>query len=136
MKDAHRRMLVGATLLMGLTCAAGAAQAQQMMHGSSMAMGASAPPADDASAATSAFKAADASMMKDMDSPYIGNADQDFVAHMLPHHEGAVAMAQIELKYGKDPQIKRLARNIIKAQKQEIAFMKKWQASQAQKAAK
>jgi uncharacterized protein (DUF305 family) len=67
-------------------------------------------------------------MMQDMSADYTGNADKDFVAHMIPHHQGAIEMAQVELKYGKDPELKRLARNIIKAQHDEIAFMKSWQA--------
>ncbi|MFB9125061.1 DUF305 domain-containing protein [Paraburkholderia dipogonis] len=78
--------------------------------------------------ATQAFKAADDKMMQDMSADYTGNADKDFVAHMIPHHQGAIEMAQVELKYGKDPELKRLARNIIKAQHDEIAFMKNWQA--------
>jgi uncharacterized protein (DUF305 family) len=78
---------------------------------------------------TQAFKAADDRMMHDMSAPeYSGDADKDFVAHMIPHHQGAIEMAQTELKYGKDPEIKRLARNIIKAQHDEIAFMQRWQA--------
>jgi uncharacterized protein (DUF305 family) len=78
---------------------------------------------------TPAFKAADDKMMHDMSAPeYTGDADKDFVAHMIPHHQGAIEMAQTELKYGKDPELKRLARNIIKAQHDEIAFMQKWQA--------
>lgn len=81
------------------------------------------------SASTQAFKDADEKMMQDMESPaYTGDADKDFVAHMIPHHQGAVDMAQAELKYGKDPELKRLARNIIKAQHDEIAFMQRWQA--------
>ncbi|MEC5214335.1 uncharacterized protein (DUF305 family) [Polaromonas sp. CG_9.5] len=81
-----------------------------------------------ASAATQAFQQGSEKMMKNMDQPYTGNADKDFVAHMIPHHAGAVEMAQVELKYGKDPEMRKLARDIIKAQKTEIAFMKKWQA--------
>jgi len=77
---------------------------------------------------TQAFKAADDKMMQDMSTDYSGDADKDFVAHMIPHHQGAIEMAQVELKYGKDPELKRLASNIIKAQHDEIAFMKKWQA--------
>ena len=78
---------------------------------------------------TQAFKAADEKMMQAMNAPaYTGDADKDFVAHMIPHHQGAVEMAQVELKYGKDPELKRLARNIIKAQHDEIAFMQRWQA--------
>ncbi|MFT4070203.1 DUF305 domain-containing protein [Paraburkholderia sp.] len=83
---------------------------------------------------TQAFKAADDRMMHDMGAPeYTGDADRDFVAHMIPHHQGAIDMAQAELKYGKDPEIKRLARNIIKAQHDEIAFMKRWQEKHAGK---
>jgi uncharacterized protein (DUF305 family) len=97
---------------------------QQAMPGMDMSGSAHA----DAGASTQAFKAADARMMHDMSAPeYTGDADRDFVAHMIPHHQGAIEMAQAELKYGKDPEIKRLARNIIKAQHDEIAFMQRWQ---------
>lgn len=54
------------------------------------------------------------------------DADIAFVASMLPHHEGAVRMVEVELKYGKDPELQELAKNIIKAQQSEIEFMKKW----------
>ena len=91
-----------------------------MNHGAQM-------PAADASASTKAFKAANAKMMKDMDRKMTGNADQDFVAGMLPHHGGAVDMAKVELQYGVDPEIKELARGIIAAQEKEIAFMQAWQ---------
>ncbi len=77
---------------------------------------------------TQAFKAADDQMMQEMSAAYTGDADKDFVAHMIPHHQGAIDMAQVELKYGKDPELKRLARNIVSAQHGEIAFMKRWQA--------
>ena len=83
----------------------------------------------DSGESTQAFKAADDKMMQDMSEPeYTGDADKDFVAHMIPHHQGAIEMAQVELKYGKDPDLKRLAQNIIKAQHDEIAFMHRWQA--------
>ena len=81
------------------------------------------------SASTKEFQASDHAMMSGMSGiQYTGDADQDFVAHMIPHHQGAVSMAEVELKYGKDPAMKRLARNIIKAQNEEIAHMKSWQA--------
>jgi len=62
-------------------------------------------------------------------APMTGNADHDFVAMMLPHHEGAVAMAKTELAYGKDPYLRQMARNIIAAQDKEIAEMRAWQAA-------
>ncbi|MBI6548287.1 CopM family metallochaperone [Xenorhabdus lircayensis] len=54
------------------------------------------------------------------------NADQAFAKGMLAHHIGAVEMATIELKYGKDPEMRQLAENIVKAQDAEIKQMQKW----------
>jgi uncharacterized protein (DUF305 family) len=65
-------------------------------------------------------------MHKDMAVQLTGNPDVDFVRGMIPHHQGAVDMAEIVLKHGKDPQIRKLARDIIKAQKAEIAMMRGW----------
>ena len=62
--------------------------------------------------------------MKDMNRPMTGNADQDFVAAMRPHHGGAVDMARVEIQYGKDPEMLRLAREIVAAQEKEITQMK------------
>lgn len=52
--------------------------------------------------------------------------DVAFAAGMLPHHVGAVDMAKVELKYGKNPQMRQLAKNIIAAQGPEIKEMKEW----------
>ncbi|MBC8953003.1 DUF305 domain-containing protein [Xenorhabdus sp. PB62.4] len=54
------------------------------------------------------------------------NADQAFAEGMLAHHIGAVEMAKIELKYGKNPEMRQLAENIIKAQDAEIKQMQNW----------
>jgi uncharacterized protein (DUF305 family) len=62
-------------------------------------------------------------------APMTGDADRDFVAMMIPHHQGAVAMAETELRYGKDPAMRRLATDIVAAQKKEIAMMQRWQAA-------
>ena len=69
-----------------------------------------------------------AKMDQDMNAaPTTGNPDQDFVAMMIPHHRGAVSMAEVELRYGHDPFLRKLAREIIAAQDKEIAEMRTWQ---------
>ena len=62
-------------------------------------------------------------------APMTGNPDRDFVAMMEPHHQGAIDMARVELRYGKDPLLRRLATDIVSAQDRELRLMKKWQAS-------
>ncbi len=62
-------------------------------------------------------------------APMTGDADRDFVAMMIPHHQGAIDMAQVELHQGKDPALRRLANQIVAAQKKEIAMMRQWQAA-------
>ncbi len=52
-----------------------------------------------------------------------GDPDRDFAAMMIPHHQGAVEMAKIQLQYGKDPILRRLAQEIIATQNEEIAVM-------------
>lgn len=59
--------------------------------------------AGDAAPSSRAFKSANETMMKNMEIPLIGDADRDFVASMIPHHQGAIDMAGIELQYGGDP---------------------------------
>jgi DUF305 family protein family protein len=64
-------------------------------------------------------------MMNDMHAPgYTGNADVDFLAMMIPHHEGAVEMARLVLLHGKDPLTRQLAGEIIASQTSEIAAMR------------
>jgi hypothetical protein len=69
----------------------------------------------------------DAAMKKMMANMMIkpsGDIDRDFVEMMVPHHQGAVDMAQAELKYGQNEQLRRLAQEIIVTQQQEISVMR------------
>jgi hypothetical protein len=63
-------------------------------------------------------------MMQGMSIAPTGNEDRDFVAMMIPHHQGAIDMAMAELRYGHNEQLKRLAQEIIITQKQEIELMR------------
>ena len=54
-----------------------------------------------------------------------GNPDADFLAMMIPHHEGAVEMARLALIHGRDPATRRLAEEIVASQTTEIAAMKR-----------
>ena len=80
--------------------------------------------------ADAAFGAEMTGMQREMaTAPMTGDADRDFVAMMAPHHVSAVAMARTELRYGKSPQMRRLAQAIIDGQQREIGEMKAWQAA-------
>jgi uncharacterized protein (DUF305 family) len=63
-------------------------------------------------------------MMADMTIKPTGDVDRDFVAMMVPHHQGAVDMANAELKYGHNEQLRRLAQEIVTSQEQEIPAMR------------
>jgi uncharacterized protein (DUF305 family) len=63
-------------------------------------------------------------MMMDMTIKPTGDVDRDFVAMMVPHHQGAVDMAKAELKYGQNEQLRRLAQEIVATQQQEITVMR------------
>jgi uncharacterized protein (DUF305 family) len=63
-------------------------------------------------------------MMADMHVAPSGDVDRDFALMMIPHHQGAIDMAVAQIRYGKDPQLKRIAQEIIIEQQQEIAAMR------------
>jgi uncharacterized protein (DUF305 family) len=117
-------ILVAASLATALSATVLVAQDNTMHQGHDMSsMGHSMM---DDSPSSKAFQAANEKMHKDMAVPLTGNADVDFVRGMIPHHQGAIDMAKIVLEHGKDPEIRKLAEDVIKAQEGEIAIMKEW----------
>ena len=88
--------------------------------GSTVAFGA------ELSAGSKALVAANAAMHKAMAVEMTGDVDVDFMRTMVPHHQGAVEMAKIVVENGKDPEVRKLAEEIIKAQEAEIAIMEAW----------
>jgi hypothetical protein len=65
-----------------------------------------------------------ATMMRHMTVKPSGDVDRDFIAMMIPHHQGAIDMARAELRYGHDERLHRIAQEIIVDQQQEIAAMR------------
>lgn len=105
-------------------------QMDGMMGGQMDGMGMSKPKGDQGPSSM-AFARANGAMHTGMAIEFTGNSDVDFAKGMIPHHNGAVEMAKIELQYGKDVELRKLASDIIAAQETEIKFMMEWLAKNA-----
>lgn len=76
--------------------------------------------------AVQAYRDVNRLMHEGMSLDFTGNPDADFARGMIPHHQGAIDMANVVLMYGEDEAIRGLAREIIAAQEEEIAFLRDW----------
>lgn len=100
---------------------------QGMIHGQATSgRGTAAAPPEDESPASLALRAVNEKMHRDMAIALSGNPDVDFAKAMIVHHQGASDMSKVVLAFGQDPDVRRLAEEIIKAQESEIAFLKQW----------
>ena len=86
----------------------------------------------DQSASSLAFNAVNEKMHRDMAITFSGNPDADFARAMIPHHQGAIDMAKIVLAFGKDPEIRKLAEEVVRTQEAEVALMRDWLKKQNQ----
>jgi uncharacterized protein (DUF305 family) len=117
----NKSTLIAAALLMpAFFLSAQSAGAEDMNNMKGMDLKSAATPADKA------FAASMKTMMNGMNVKPTGEPDKDFVLMMIPHHQGAIDMAKVELQYGTDLELRRLASDIVAAQEKEIAQMKAW----------
>ena len=121
------RRYTGMFLLAALLMLPGIGYAAEMQHKAEQAglQGAAmeAPQSEATKAYVKVMDAMHGPMMQGVMDP---DPDVAFAKGMLPHHAGAVEMAKIELKYGKDPEMRKLAEEVIKAQEKEMTFMTEW----------
>lgn len=137
MMAGHQAMMGGAQGMMGDHRRMMHRMMRQRMHGDGMpgvgeahaGMNMDDGPTDPVAGA---FDAINRRMHRDMTPPAGVTPDVAFVTGMIPHHQGAVDMAKVVLAFGSDPEIRKLAEEIIASQAKEIAFMRAWLAKQPQ----
>jgi uncharacterized protein (DUF305 family) len=115
----NRSMLIACLVMSAFLLSGGSVLAKDM-KGMNVTMKPAATPADKA------FAASMKTMMTSMNVKPTGKPDKDFALMMIPHHQGAIDMAKVELQYGTDPELRQLATDIVAAQDKEIAQMKAW----------
>lgn len=81
---------------------------------------------DSAQSPGQAYMQAGEKMNREMMKPMSGDADRDFANMMIAHHQGAIDMANVELRYGKDPELRAMAQKVIDDQGKEIDALQRW----------
>jgi uncharacterized protein (DUF305 family) len=141
-----RALVVIAAAALLSACDGGGDPVQQAMreastanHAAQVKAGAvSGPPHADHAVATGpteadrAFAASEAEMHRLMAEASGATLDQSYIAKMIAHHQGAVAMAEVALRDSRDPEVRRMAQAVVEAQTREIAEMRAWTPSAAQ----
>jgi uncharacterized protein (DUF305 family) len=121
-------------LFVGMSLGASVGHVSPSNLASSASAATTAPMSMPSGGSISAMPIGDAQMMKAMTkmdaamkSAHLnGEQDHDFMQMMIPHHQAAIGMAQVELRYGYQPQLKAMAPDIVKGQSTEIAQMRQW----------
>lgn len=126
-------LTTAAAMLLALPASAQTAPPAPGDHGGDHA--AMAAPVSPPANADQAYAQAMAKMHAAMTVAPTGDADVDFVRGMIPHHQGAIDMARIQLEFGKDPELRAMSEEIIAAQEDEIARMQQWLEANAPDAA-
>ena len=121
----YKSVLIAAALVMPAFLSSVQSTRAEDIKSVNMMMKPAATPADKA------FAASMKTMMNNMNVKPTGKPDRDFVLMMIPHHQGAIDMAKVELQYGTDAELRQLAADIVAAQEKEIAQMKAWLAKNA-----
>lgn len=114
-----KRSLLAAAIVAVLPTLAVAQGASHSGHSTPMQAPADTP-------ATKGYREANAKMHQNMDIPYTGDPDVDFVRSMIPHHQGAIDMAKVAQKNAKDEQVRKWAADVVREQEREIAEMQAW----------